>query len=128
MTATSSAPGTSPDDALKSSDKPGAFWSANPGAGGNQNLTVQIKSEPPATVIKIKFTLGGASSAKVVLLTPEGSFVLVRNQIAHRCSKHQQVNMSFPPIQFDISIESLSLVLKVLKCLHDWCTRTCSIS
>ena len=74
ITASSSSPGTNPEDALLSSDNPESFWSPDPSATDDPILTIDILSDTPATVTQVQFTVEDALVAEIVIDTPDGPF------------------------------------------------------
>ncbi len=78
LSATSSLPGTNPEDALLSSDKPDLFWSPNPEVSGDPVLTVDVTSDTPATVSEIELVVDDVLAVEVVINTPDGPYTPVR--------------------------------------------------
>lgn len=79
VVASSSLPGTNPEDALLNSENPESYWSPDPLATDEPVLTVDITSETPATVTEIKLTVDDVLTVEVVINTPFGPYVPVND-------------------------------------------------
>ena len=79
ISATSSLPGTSPKDALLSSEKPDSYWSSTSDDSDTPVLTVDVTpDDTTATVSKVEFTVDSVSAVEIVINTPAGPSTPVR--------------------------------------------------